>query len=104
MAPTLMVSAELFPPAEHPTSIAAIIALACDEVSISKNDLMMLHNCWTFSVGNKEQLQNAVRQVTGQTYPMALRRKQQVKSPENDPLSQLLTAGRGMGVAVNEKE
>ena len=54
--------------------------------------------------GNKEQLQNAVRQVTGQTYPMALRRKQQVKTPENDPLSQLLTAGRGMGVTVNEKE
>ena len=54
--------------------------------------------------GNKEQLQNAIRQVTGQTYPMALRRKQQVKTPENDPLSQLLTAGRGMGINVNEKE
>ena len=54
--------------------------------------------------GNKEQLQNAIRQVTGQTYPMALRRKQQIKKPENDPLAQLLTAGRGMGIEVNEKE
>ena len=54
--------------------------------------------------GNKQQLQNAIQHVTGRTYPMALRRKQQVKSPESDPLSQLLTAGRGMGVSVNEKE
>ena len=54
--------------------------------------------------GNKQQLQNAIRHVTGQTYPMALRRKQQVKTPEADPLAQLLTAGRGMGVNVNEKE
>ncbi len=54
--------------------------------------------------GNKEQLQNAIRHVTGQSFPMALRRKQQVKTPENDPLSQLLTAGRGMGINVNEKE
>ena len=54
--------------------------------------------------GNKEQLQDAIRHVTGQTYPMALRRKQQIKKPENDPLSQLLTAGRDSGVNVNEKE
>ena len=54
--------------------------------------------------GNKQQLQNAIQHVTGQTYPMALRRKQQVKTPENDPLSQLLTASRGMGINVNEKE
>ena len=54
--------------------------------------------------GNKEQLQNAIRHVTGQSYPMALRRKQQIKKPENDPLSQLLTAGRDSGVKVNEKE
>ena len=44
-------------------SIAAIIALACDEVSISKNDLMMLHNCWTLSVGNKEQLQQDIEMM-----------------------------------------
>ena len=54
--------------------------------------------------GNKQQLQNAIQHVTGQTYPMALRRKQQVKAPESDPLAQLLTAGRGMGINVNEKE
>ena len=54
--------------------------------------------------GNKQMLSDAVKQVTGQTFPMALRRKQQVKTPENDPLAQLLTAGRGMGINVNEKE
>lgn len=54
--------------------------------------------------GNKQMLSDAVKQVTGQTFPMALRRKQQVKTPENDPLAQLLTAGRGMGININEKE
>ena len=54
--------------------------------------------------GNKQMLSDAIKQVTGQTFPMALRRKQQVKTPENDPLAQLLTAGRGMGISVNEKE
>ena len=37
-------------------SIAAIIALACDKVVIGKNDILMLHNCWTITAGNKEQL------------------------------------------------
>ncbi len=54
--------------------------------------------------GNKQRLQDAVQQATGRTFPMALRRKQPAKTPENDPLSQLLTAGRGMGINVNEKE
>ena len=54
--------------------------------------------------GNKQALQNAVCQVTGRVYPMALRRKQQVKKPEFDPLSQLLTAANGAGVDVSENE
>ena len=41
-------------------SIAAIIALSCDKVVLTKNDLMMLHNCWTFTAGNKEQLQQDI--------------------------------------------
>lgn len=41
-------------------SIAAIIALACDKVVIGKNDILMLHNCWTFTAGNKEQLQQDI--------------------------------------------
>lgn len=41
-------------------SIAAIIALACDEVAIGKNDIMMLHNSWTFAQGNKDELQKAI--------------------------------------------
>lgn len=54
--------------------------------------------------GNKQALQNAVCQVTGRVYPMALRRKQQVKKPEFDPLSQLLTAANGAGIDVSENE
>jgi len=54
--------------------------------------------------GNKQQLQEAIRHVTGRTYQMALRRKQQVKKPEFDPLSQLLTAGRGAGIDISENE
>ena len=54
--------------------------------------------------GNKQQLQEAVRQVTGQVYPMALRQKPQEKKSEFDPLAQLLTAGRGAGIDVSENE
>ena len=39
-------------------SAAAIIALSCDSVEIDKNSLMMLHNCWTITMGNKDQLRN----------------------------------------------
>ena len=54
--------------------------------------------------GNKQQLQNAIQHVTGRTFQMALRRKQQVKKPEFDPLAQLLTAGRDAGIDVSENE
>jgi DNA polymerase-3 subunit gamma/tau len=51
---------------------------------------------------NKQQLLNAIQHVTGRTYQMAMRRKQQVKKPEFDPLAQLLTAGRDAGVDISE--
>ena len=41
-------------------SIAAVIALACDTVQIDRYSLLMLHNCWTFTAGNKEQLQQEI--------------------------------------------
>lgn len=41
-------------------SIAGVIALACDAVEITKNDILMLHNCWTYTQGNKEELENEV--------------------------------------------
>lgn len=41
-------------------SIAAIIALACDEVMVDENSVIVLHNCWTVADGNKEELQNVV--------------------------------------------
>ena len=45
-------------------SIAAVIALACDSVEIDKNSLLMLHNCWTVAIGNKEELQQEVDAMT----------------------------------------
>ncbi len=53
--------------------------------------------------GHKKLMTAAIQQVTGRTYRMKLRRTQQVQKPENDPLSQLLTAGRVAGIEVNEK-
>ena len=44
-------------------SIAAVIALACDKVFIGKNDILMLHNSWTFSTGNKEQMQQDIEMM-----------------------------------------
>lgn len=41
-------------------SIAAVITLACDKVTIRKDDLFLLHNCWTWAVGNKEELQEQI--------------------------------------------
>lgn len=37
-------------------SIAAVVTLSCKHFTIGKNDLMILHNCWTFAIGNKEEL------------------------------------------------
>lgn len=42
----------------HVGFLAAIIALACDAVEIDKNSLLMLHNCWTISIGSKTQLRS----------------------------------------------
>lgn len=37
-------------------SAAAVIALACDTVRMSKMDILILHHCWTWAAGNKEEL------------------------------------------------
>lgn len=42
-------------------SIAGVIALACDKVEIDKNSLIMLHNCWTVSSGNKKALEQDIK-------------------------------------------
>lgn len=39
-------------------SMAAVIALACDKVEVSKNAILMLHNCITVFIGNKEEMDN----------------------------------------------
>lgn len=45
-------------------SIAAVIALACDKIKIKSTDIMVLHNCMTITMGNKEQLQQDVDTLT----------------------------------------
>lgn len=42
-------------------SIAGVIALACDKIEIDKNSLVMLHNCWTVSAGNKKALEQDIK-------------------------------------------
>nr|DAL40438.1 MAG TPA_asm: Putative ATP dependent Clp protease [Caudoviricetes sp.] len=42
-------------------SIAGVIALACDTIEIDKNSLVMLHNCWTVSSGNKKALEQDIK-------------------------------------------
>ena len=53
--------------------------------------------------GNKEQLVAAITRVCGAPRPMKLRQlKKEEPKMENDPLAQLLTAGRNAGVGINE--
>ncbi len=42
-------------------SIAGVIVLACDKIEIDKNSLIMLHNCWTVSSGNKKALEQDIK-------------------------------------------
>ncbi|MDD4794976.1 MAG: Clp protease ClpP [Bacilli bacterium] len=37
-------------------SIASVIAMAGDKIYMPKNTLMMIHNCWTWAVGNSKEL------------------------------------------------
>lgn len=37
-------------------SSASIIAMAGDEIIMPSNTLMMIHNCWTFGIGNANEL------------------------------------------------
>ena len=53
--------------------------------------------------GNKQSLVDAIQVVAGRTFAMKLRKAQKPQETQADPLSQLLTAGRGLGIEVNEK-
>ena len=53
--------------------------------------------------GNKQSLVDAIQAVAGRTFAMKLRKAQKPQETQADPLSQLLTAGRGLGIEVNEK-
>ena len=45
-------------------SIAAVIALACDAVKVKSTDLICLHNCMTFAMGNRQDLQQEIDTMT----------------------------------------
>lgn len=45
-------------------SIAAVIALACDAVKVKSTDLICLHNCMTFAIGNRQDLQQEIDTMT----------------------------------------
>ncbi len=51
---------------------------------------------------NKKLLMDAIRQTTGKTYRMGLRRTVTVPKNENDPLTQLFSAARAASVPVKE--
>ena len=58
-----------------------------------------------FMMGNnKDLLMEAIRTVSGTTYRVGLRRTQKVEKAQRDPLSQLLAAGKAVGVTVQENE
>lgn len=38
-------------------SAAAVIALGCKKVQMDKQAIIMLHNCWTFTIGNAKDLE-----------------------------------------------
>lgn len=44
-------------------SIGAVIALACDNVKLTKNDIVMVHNCWTVAIGGKKELQAEIESM-----------------------------------------
>lgn len=41
-------------------SAAAVIALSCDAVKMTKMDVLILHHCWTMAIGNKEDLEQEI--------------------------------------------
>ena len=45
-------------------SIASIIALAGDEIVIGEGALFMIHLPWTFSMGNRMELENTINRLT----------------------------------------
>lgn len=42
-------------------SAAAVIALGCPNVKITKKDIVMLHNCWTIAIGNANDMEQQVQ-------------------------------------------
>lgn len=48
-------------------SAASILLMGCDTITIPKNALLMIHEPWTFAVGNAEDMQKAIAQLDSTT-------------------------------------
>lgn len=44
-------------------SMGGVIALACNQLIMHKDDLLMLHNCMSYAEGNKEEIANAIESM-----------------------------------------
>ena len=71
-------------------SSASIIAMAGDKVYMPRTSLMMIHNCWTYAIGNAEELRKVAEDMDkiAEAYKSAYMSK--VNIPK-DELEELLT-------------
>ena len=88
-----------------------LFGILCETTALEKDGTLIiclsnnLQDTLLREGGNKQQLTEAIRRVSGRVYPMALRRAKAAKKEEaNDPLAQLFAAGRTAGVEIQEKE
>ena len=44
-------------------SMGGVIALACNQLIMHKDDLLMLHNCMSYAEGNKEEIANVIESM-----------------------------------------
>lgn len=44
-------------------SMGGVIALACNQLIMHKDDLLMLHNCMSYAEGNKEEMANVIESM-----------------------------------------
>ena len=71
-------------------SSASIIAMAGDKVYMPRTSLMMIHNCWTYAIGNAEELRKVAEDMDkiAEAYKSAYMSKVNISK---DKLDELLT-------------
>lgn len=71
-------------------SMAALIALSGHQVHMAKNSLLMIHNAWTMSWGNSNDLQNASEELTKYDRSLALMIMDRTGKTEEEVFSEFL--------------